>query len=327
MEVKKRDDSLDIAAGFFIVYMILYHCMQWGGLRNSPVYMYMEYLGFFMPWFFFKGGMFFKPKENLATFKGSFKRLIVPFFVWSLIGHFVFCCCEYLSGTRDVYVYLLGPAKQMLRSGAISGNLPLWFLTTLFAVRMVLNVGCNWKIPVWAISMFGLAGAFAAYCLEIKQPLWIANVGSGVFFFGLGSYWNKLKKKNLVIVAATLIFIFVSVFFRPYVDMRENSLLKGDYLVWPIWSLSGVVLVNFLFFQISRLRINPLRFLAPLGKESMSYYVAHWPVILLANLIFGNFGGHETDTLHFSVIVLFELMMSLCIFLILSYRRWSTASS
>ena len=83
-----RNESIDTAAGIMILYMIFTHVCQHYHLENSTVYITCEHLlYFFMPWFFFKAGMFFKIGENKEVINKGIRRLLKPFILYSLLGH------------------------------------------------------------------------------------------------------------------------------------------------------------------------------------------------------------------------------------------------
>lgn len=76
---KNRIVYLDFIAGLLILYMIFpVHVLSQTGLER---YNYLSSVFFFfMAWFFYKAGMFFKPTDCKTVLKKTFKRLIVPFF-------------------------------------------------------------------------------------------------------------------------------------------------------------------------------------------------------------------------------------------------------
>ena len=58
----KRNNSLDMIAGIFIVYMIVLHILQWSNLTYLFGNAVFHVFSFFMFWFFFKSGMFYREK-------------------------------------------------------------------------------------------------------------------------------------------------------------------------------------------------------------------------------------------------------------------------
>lgn len=62
-----RKSYIDQVSGVLILYMILYHILQWSGLKYVIDSYWMYPLSFFMFWFFYKSGMFYRQK----TFKSK----------------------------------------------------------------------------------------------------------------------------------------------------------------------------------------------------------------------------------------------------------------
>lgn len=50
----------------------------------------LQPLSFFMAWFFYKSGMFYKDRNFNEVFRYGIKRLIVPAIVFSLIGFILY---------------------------------------------------------------------------------------------------------------------------------------------------------------------------------------------------------------------------------------------
>lgn len=57
-----RQSRIDAVAGLMIIYMILYHIFQWCDLREVNRSYWMQPISFFMFWFFYKSGMFYKER-------------------------------------------------------------------------------------------------------------------------------------------------------------------------------------------------------------------------------------------------------------------------
>lgn len=134
----ERNKAIDSAAGILITYMVFTYICQHFGYEQSTIYMALEHIFyFFMPWFFFKAGMFFKMEDYQTLFKKSCTRLIRPFILYSLIGHICYCGICYLQD--NFHLSTLVPYYSLLMEGSIPGNLPLWFLLTLFTCRIILN--------------------------------------------------------------------------------------------------------------------------------------------------------------------------------------------
>ena len=80
IKAKKRDTSLDAIAGLLILHMITLHCVQNTIGQLGQYEIISSILMFFMPWFFFKNGMFINDKSTF-NWKKDASRLIFRY--WS----------------------------------------------------------------------------------------------------------------------------------------------------------------------------------------------------------------------------------------------------
>ena len=79
-----RRKDIDGISGLMIVYMIFVHIVNFTHTGNFFLVL-MRPLFFFMPWFFFKSGMFFFHKSNNQMFLEG-KKLLYPYVKYSLYG-------------------------------------------------------------------------------------------------------------------------------------------------------------------------------------------------------------------------------------------------
>ena len=63
----RRQSHIDSVAGLLIIHMILGHCIQVTDSRDLTLYKWMQVLSFFIPWFFFKLGMFYKERKPVEV--------------------------------------------------------------------------------------------------------------------------------------------------------------------------------------------------------------------------------------------------------------------
>ncbi len=286
--MQNRNIIYDEVAGLLIIYMIAYHIMQWAGMQESEGMHIMAFMNFFMPWFFYKGGMFFKEKSSMAMLTGSFRRLMIPFFIWSIIGAIVFgfFSCYYFH-THTMLEYLKMNIYQLLTEGCVPGNAPLWFLVALFFVKIIFNKCAAEKIPIIYPSIIGIAISMALHFYELSLPHYVNYISSGLFFFGMGILLNEISNRYMFKVVCILVYICLSIISRPIVDIHLNTLLEGYYLLWPIWSIAGIVTINTLFEYIhKKTRVTAIPTLAFIGRKSMTFYVVHWPIIMTLFYLF-----------------------------------------
>ena len=137
---KERLSYIDLGAGIMILWMVLGHTCMAAGFTGSParpsgITDYVpNVLFFFMPWFFYKSGQFFRKRTFKEELTKDWNKLIRQFFIWSAIGYvsYLLSLVVYDSITFRNVVYL--PVRHFVLGGTIDLNQPLWFLFTLFGV-------------------------------------------------------------------------------------------------------------------------------------------------------------------------------------------------
>lgn len=140
-----RDLFLDSVAGLLIIHMIAGHCCQWAHM-NDLYDKYTSWLFFFMPWFFYKAGMFHRPRPFQEELRKSFRRLIIPYIVFTIVGQLVLWLNLIIHQSFTIRT-VLGPIKGIIIEGSASGNLALWFLLSLFCVKLMFNYIESLKLP------------------------------------------------------------------------------------------------------------------------------------------------------------------------------------
>lgn len=281
----KRELYLDFTAGLLILYMIFTHVCQFFGFNHNEFYnLTLRIFVFFMPWFFFKGGMFVKenvPFENIL--RNSSKRLLFPYLLWTIIGSFVYYTLNAIDGT---FVSLSFSIYQDLRTiffeSAVAGNRPLWFLLSLFIVRIIFYI-----IPRKLIWMVIITSLVVGYYLNYKEatgvPMIFANTINGLAFFLQGMCLKNFQFKKIVFGISLVIFLSLIVLVPTYVDMRANTVSFGYYIFWPMIALCGIITIN----NINRLLESRIGYgklglvFCNLGKNSMIVYVIHWPILII----------------------------------------------
>lgn len=87
-------------------------------------------------------------------------------------------------------------------------------------------------------------------------------------------------RNRYLVYLSIFVFVIMSSIPIQYVDMNVNTVIRGHYLLWPIWSLAGIGTINTIGRIIEKISVVSV-LLESIGKYSMSYYVSHWPLILL----------------------------------------------
>lgn len=272
--MKQRDTYLDAVGGIMILYMIYGHICLWTELRQFEVL--SRLLFFFMPWFFFKSGMFYRKVPMREVVMKGWKRLLVPYLVFSIVGYVAFAIMQRNMEVAPVDYYLLNPLRQMFHEGAVAGNSPVWFLFSLFIVRILFTEMQKLKrFLSIGIALLGALG-YLLNIMEVKDYFYISNIITGTFFFGLGYFCKEIQFDCCWFVVSLIVYGTIIIIDPSYIDFRSNS-GSGHYLLWMISAFAGIITVN----NILKILPYSFPFLSTIGRGSMAYYVLHWPIMAL----------------------------------------------
>lgn len=188
IQSRNRLEYLDVISGLLIIHMILGHT---GLGRNLPAYSTISrILFFFMSWFYFKAGLFINRNRDLKTWvKRDFMRLLVPYIAFTIIGSVFYYARELYIPDKPVWKIIIMPIYQVIKLGSASGNLPLWFLLSLFLTRLAYRLIPE-KFQPYSVVV-ALFGGMALSHWDIRLPLTLSTVFPGFFFLMMGKYSRK----------------------------------------------------------------------------------------------------------------------------------------
>ncbi len=298
---KGRENHIDSTAGFLICYMILTHIFQFANMDDTPVYLWLRrFLFFFMPWFFFKAGMFYKPAPVSQVIKKSTGRLLLPFIIFSFIGHIIWCTDIATARKFSIREFFFTPISDVVtHTGAPQGNTPLWFLFSLFFVRILFCI-LQKKTPVWLISILAFGTAYILSFIHTDRFVYVMNISSGLAFCSAGYGFRHISQNRAdqLIAPAIAIYTLIVILLPSYVDMRSNHLITGNYWIYCLSSVCGIFAINKLA-QVKFLSktSNKLK-LSVIGRGSMIWFCLHWPLLLVVKIIALNIIG-TNDTAYF----------------------------
>ena len=306
--VKSRVEYIDAVAGVMIAWMILGHCRYF----SNTTLPFFKFLGFYMPWFFYKSGMFFTTKSSMNLLKNDARKLLRYYVVYSIAGWIIWCACGLIEGSLSWSGCFMRPIYAFIHHGSISGNGALWFLFSLFIVRQLANLMTE-KCPPPILAAVCFLTAYFLYSIGwYKYCWWFGNVFSGLCFFLLG-YWLKEKENNRWIFATSTFFfvlIICAYSFKwiddfPYLYMHANSMYNGNYLLFYPTALAGIIMTNN-FFNFLYKRWSS-RLLEYIGVNAMTLYTTHW-ILLVVVLFVATFLFEIKEPVR-----LFEILLIACI--------------
>ncbi|MCM1140164.1 MAG: acyltransferase [Muribaculum sp.] len=269
--------------------MIVGHCCQWASCFDEYL-KYSVFLSVFMPWFFFKGGMFFRAIPFKEEVKRSGKRLLLPFIVFSILGTLILWTILLFKNEFQISAFYT-LFRELLIGGSVRGNLPLWFLPSLFMARLIFGRLCTSRTSSKHNLLRGgvfttcIITIFAYHYLNLSDyhiPLYIFNIPSGLIFFALGFYLRDLKYSKRFTLAVTLAYISLMLILPTAIDIRSGQLLMGYFLLWIPTALLGILSLNGIFKNLFDYKC----ILSRVGKETMSYYCLHWCIIVIVSCFF-----------------------------------------
>ncbi len=293
----RRDITLDLACGILIIRMVLKHALQWAQVTHYDFYEWMNIFFFIMPWFFFKSGMFFKSKPAQIVASTGLKHLIVPLLTMTFVGHLIICVNDIIEGGHPMTDYWLKPLYEIICFGSTEGNLALWFLLSLFGVRILYNMFSADLNPI-SILFLTMIGSLAIFHFHLVIPYYLGSTMAGLFFFTMGNMLKDRQYNKWVWTASFLVYLIHMFFIPSFVDMRSGTLLEGYYEVWMIGSVAGCITLNgacrwgIIFAKRMAERYHQIRMLSfiprsimAIGESSLIIYLFHWIFLMSFSLL------------------------------------------
>ena len=291
--MNNRKYYLDTIGGILLIHMIVGHCCQWS-YTFSTYQTWTFWLDFFMPWFFFKAGLFFKSRPLKDELHKSFRRLINPYIYFSIIGTLLLWVKMGINGDLALRS-LLSPIKNIIFFGSAQGNLALWFLLSLFVVKLSFSF-IHTKISLANVRFIKYlwVGVLCIWCLlfipvyyllamnNIKYPLWLSNISSGMLFFTIGYFLRDFKPNKILVLILLIGYLLVMIFYPTTVNMRSGNLERGNFLLWVPTAVLGILTFNSIFC----IWLNKKNLLSTIGSKTMPYYCLHWCVIIVVSIFF-----------------------------------------
>lgn len=136
----QRLKYIDLGAGIMILYMVVGHVLLFAwGIETSwsqdsiseSTRTFFPYLSFFMPYFFYKSGMFFRKKSIPQLLSHDSRKLLLNYAIWGGIGYVLFVIMRLIDGTATLHNCTYSVLRTIFLRGTPSNNEALWFLLTL----------------------------------------------------------------------------------------------------------------------------------------------------------------------------------------------------
>lgn len=279
----KRNAWFDTISGLFILLIVIQHILQNCGIYDG--YFFERYLvrafPAFMPWFFYKSGLFFR--YNISGFaRSQVKKLLYPFFIWSLIPSLLVLPFYILnSGMYDFFINIL---RSLYYAHGVF-NAPLWFLPSLLISSLTVYYLAKVKIRLGGgVLLIALLLSYIIYYFNFQLPLGISYMFLGVYFYALGVRCQTLTIKfrwSLLLIISYVAILFA---LPSMVNFHRNQLTYGNYIVYIVLCTLFLLVVK----SLNKYNLEE-KFLSYIGRNSMCFYVSHAPVIVLTDHILDAF--------------------------------------
>lgn len=296
-----RDFSLDAVSGFFILFVMFGHLMYWSRLFVLDFYaVLLHALTANMAWFFFKGGMFARVNVGLGlTVRRSFRRLLVPFCVFSAVGLLLYWLDLRTDGPVSMRGFVADMAHYFYEKGSFLGNVPMWFLLTLFLVRLLHCGLARLRYADVVIALLVLVLYLVRYLgvgglLDDSRPIYpylLYTVPMGLVFYWLGYRLRRVLSLRSVLLASLAVVALLLPWRQLLYDFRSSH-VDGDFLLALLYMLASCIVAigvaRRLFWPLPP-KVEPMvaplrRVLVHFGLHSMDYYCTHWLIITLVHL-------------------------------------------
>lgn len=268
-----RNLAYDAVAGIMILVVIIFHFV----LPYQGPHGFYDFFDFFMPWFFFKSGVFHKKetKLNKATLIKLFKRLFVPlliFYVLSAMYYLIEYALHHQGLGQEIFFMLINPFDFMEIA-----NSSLWFLVALFFCNILFIPLA--KLPIKKLVLVTLVliviSDISMYGVEKHWHL-IFNTITALMYCSLGYLSKSIKLNKTQTALCFAAFLALFIFVPASMEARFNMMRHGSPEVSLVSNLLGIMSFNYIFSYCKFLQFKPLVYI---GQNSMAYYLLHIPLI------------------------------------------------
>lgn len=204
---------------------------------------------------------------------------MLPYVAISLLSLIVFCTMiGLLEGTEGLRIFVCSIPDHLKRTGAIIINTPLWFLPSLFLVRLFYALSQSWGIPDLITLIVSFTTSYLLYRIDLPIGSYFENIALGLSYFTAGNMMKE-KQYNDSLFILSIAFCLVFIIYSLSTDSVSGVFMHNSYTPFiqtNVYSIFGCCLFNNVFKRYSHINVPML---AKIGKASMSYYVFHYLII------------------------------------------------
>ena len=263
LKISERVDWVDTLKFIGILLVILGHI-------NFPLngFIYTWH----MPLFFMVSGFFIKFETSFKDFiVKNFKRLMIPYFIFSIIGLFMEMLKRYLLHREALdYVHEIKGIFIYMDFAGLCNTYAfvLWFLPALFFSRIFLYLIKN-KMPSLLLQSFAVVFLFMG-SFYIGLPFGLDSALNSLIFVYAGNIIFEKRLPNILVFLSFLVLVAIYLFgFNLNLDMASK--VYSNKFLNVIWAVSFVYV---LIFCIKSIRLNS-KFIKMWGSNTMLLFILH----------------------------------------------------
>lgn len=324
----KRIKYLDIARAIGIIFVIIGHISQ-NEMITSIIY------SFHMPLFFILSGYLYS-KGNI---KSKVKRILIPYFVFSIISYLYWLCIERNFRGQDGNEITLFLNIFIARAGSENYlfNAVMWFLPCLLVTQLIYSgvdkIIKNKYLKTVIIVLFSLVGYVLSKIEIVRLPFALDVSFMALLFYFLGHCLKcvedkyKLFKrinnslKNKIITSIFLVVLFICLIGLVLINgpINMNEMKYNSYILSVLNACIGSTII----LMISVL-INSNKFLEFVGKNTLTIMCIHEPIkrvliYVLAKILKVNQVSLRTNI--FSILFISLTLLIICLIITFGLKK------
>jgi peptidoglycan/LPS O-acetylase OafA/YrhL len=244
-----RDKELDIFRGLIMIYIIgIIHVVYWGGIIETP---WKSLLLFEMPVIFFITGAshtLSKPKPYLEYILKRIKRIMLPYWVYSIVCIFFVLAYYYISKSltlppdfslaKFIFTWLNPYAKPTRLVTYIDWH--MWFVQTYLIIILLIPllyssfIKQGNRVRILTIAALTLAVYLTDFYSSIHLIAFIKSVLFYLIWTYLGFYYQLFKKlkfnRNYLLIIAVFFAILMIPFIAQYKLNMQNNKFPPNFM-------------------------------------------------------------------------------------------------
>ena len=329
---------IDSLRGFALLCIVYGHASRDVGLFARAVY------AFHVPLCVFITGYLYQWKDLCLKnhLKKTGQRLLIPYFLWSLISMGIYLILgELAAGALGAEIYSFQDNLLFMLKGLSIGNAPLWYLPFLFSLQLLVfflfrllrgktahsaleNTVLLLGPVAFSLITLWIYGKYQ-YIYSLDLPFGINNACFLLGFFFIG-YWTRNNvslpsgKKWLICgFLLVLVSLFCALTFNDEVEYMSFDHSEYGRNIFVFYSMAAAACLGFCWiFQ----NFGSLPLLQWFGKNAMAIFLMHKFPILFFQILLGDLSDRMGNFRCLLFLAVSLLSMVLCCLASMFFRRF-----